>query len=577
MSWFVVIRIFTVALLCASASISLSQNLEEISLKKGVDVSGSLNLNTVGYAVHGIEERRDPFNWFFTGSVNINAFGYSAPFSFSYSNAGRNYSQPFNQFSFAPQYKWVKAYAGYNSMTFSNYTLAGHVFLGGGVELTPGKWRVSAMYGRLRKAVEFNIIDSTQYTDASFRRMGYGLKVGYEDDGNTISANIFTAKDDVNSIPFILPNSTLTPQQNVAMSVSGRKKLFHRFFIEGEYALSVLNTDTRANFSEADTITRRPTSNLVKGLVPENATNRYFDAVNASFGYQGNAYSVQVRYERVAPEYQTLGAYYFNNDMRNITLVPSVRLLKNTLNLAGNVGFQQNNLDDARTSTTKRFVGAINANYAPTPIWNFVGSYSNFSSYTNTRPQADPYFQNTLDTLNFYQVSQTTTATVMRMLGGKASPQAILLTASYQEANDRADYDGGDAQSDFTTANVTYSYSHVATGATLAIGGNVYQTNAAGISSVYWGPTLSATQAMMQKTVRASLASTYNEMSGKGLQTSPVWNNRMSLSYSPKRENEANSSHSFSLGLNLLRKFKSTEQQPRYTELTGTFNYAYTF
>ncbi|HEY8934787.1 MAG TPA: hypothetical protein VIM65_06180, partial [Cyclobacteriaceae bacterium] len=382
--------LFTCGLLVI-VSYGYTQNLESIGVNKGVKVNGSLNVNTVGYYAHGIEQRRDPFNWFLTGNLNINLFGYDAPLSFSYSNANKSFSQPFNQFSFQPQYKWVKTYIGYNSMTFSNYTLAGHVFLGGGIELTPGKWKIAAMYGRLKKAVPFN---GTDTLNAIFKRMGYGLKVGYEDNGNSISANIFTAKDDVNSIPYILYNSSLTPKQNVAISVSGRKTFLKRFFVEGEYAVSALNNDIRANNSksEADTIVHKPTNNIIKGLLPENATSRYYDALNASVGYQGNWYTLQFRYERTAPEYQTLGAYYFNNDMRNITVMPSLRLFKNRLNLNANVGFQENNLDKTRTSTTKRTVGAFNATYVPNEKWNFAANYSNFSSYTNVRPQIDPYF-----------------------------------------------------------------------------------------------------------------------------------------------------------------------------------------
>jgi hypothetical protein len=100
-------------------------------------------------------------------------------------------------------------------MTFSNYTLSGHVFLGGGVELTPGKWRIAAMYGRLKKAVSVGELDSLQYDNIAYKRMGYGLKVGYDDNGNSISANIFTAKDDPNSVLFVPPESQITPQQNV--------------------------------------------------------------------------------------------------------------------------------------------------------------------------------------------------------------------------------------------------------------------------------------------------------------------------------------------------------------------------
>lgn len=365
---------------------AISQNLDELKLSKGIDFSGSVNLNAIGYLTHGIEQRRDPFNWFLTGNLNINLFGYSAPFSFSYSNLNTSYTQPFNQINFAPQYKNVKAYFGSSAMTFSNYTLAGHVFFGGGIEVSPGNWRIAAMYGRLRKAVEFNLTDSLKQTNASYRRMGCGIKVGYEKDGNNLSTSIFTAQDDESSLPFVLPGSELKPMRNVAMSLTGRKSFLKRFFIDAEYALSVMNLNTRSNISEKDSVAHKPTDNLIKRLLPENSTNRYFDAINSSVGYNGNWYSIQLRYERVAPEYQTLGAYYFNNDLQNITIIPSLRALKNTLQLTGNAGFQRNNLDKARTSTTKRFVGAVNANYLPNQKWNLTLGFSNFSSFTNIKP-----------------------------------------------------------------------------------------------------------------------------------------------------------------------------------------------
>jgi hypothetical protein len=557
-------------------SAAFAQNLDEIGIKKGLDINGSLNLNTVGYHADGIDNRRDPFNWFATGNLNVTLFGYSAPFSFSYSNTNRSFAQPFNQFSFAPQYKWVKTYIGYNSMTFSPYTLSGHVFFGGGAELTPGKWRLALMYGRLRKAVEIDPQDTLRYAQASYKRMGYGFKVGYDNNGNSVSFNVFSAKDDVNSIPFVVPESQITPQQNLATSVAFRKSFFQRFFVEGEYALSILNKDIRANDPEVDTIEER-SDNFLKRILPANATNRYFDAFNASAGYQGNWYVLSLKYERISPEYQTLGAYYFNNDLENITIVPSFKLFGGTLNVAGNVGIQRSNLDNARAATTKRMVSSVNANYVPNAQWSFASSYSNFASFTNMRPRQDPFFQNALDTLNFYQVSQNITATVMRLLGGKERPQSVMLNVSYQKANDHAGYEGGNQQSDFKSANASYSYALLPSNLTLAIAGNVYNTNAAGVKSMYWGPTLSVTKAFMQKTLKTSLASTYNETSGENIKASPVLSNRLSLSFNPKPEKENSTNHSFSMGLNVLSRLKSTEQQPKYTEFTGTLNYTYSF
>jgi hypothetical protein len=408
--------------------------------------------------------------------------------------------------------------------------------------------------------------------------MGYGLKVGYENNGNAITANIFAAKDDVSSLPFVLPESNLTPMQNVAMSVKSRKTFFKRFFIEAEYAVSVLNMDVRSDSEQRDTILHRPSQNLIRRLLPENATSRIFDAINASVGYQGNWYALQLKYERIAPEYQTLGMYFTTSDMRNITIAPSLRLLKSTLNISANMGIQSNNLDQIRTSTTKRKVGSLVLNYAPNELWNLAANYSNFTSYTNIRPQIDPYLRNTLDTLNFYQVSQTMSGTVLRNLGSQERPQSIVINMSYQKASDKASYEGGASkESELITLNISYSYAIVPSNISVAIAGNIYKNSASTIKTTYWGPTLGVTKTLYENTLRASFASTYNETNGSII-VSPVLNNRLSINYTPKpKEVGGRSSQNFALGVNAINRLKNIGEQPKYSEVTGTINYTYVF
>ena len=568
---------FTLLLSISSCfSAVYSQNLEELALKKGVDVSGSINVSSIGYRATAIDNRRDPLNFFLTGNLNLDLFGYNAPFSFSYSNANKNYSQPFNQFSFSPSYKWIKTYVGYNSMTFSNYTLSGHVFLGGGIELTPGKWRVAAMYGRMRKAVAFAPHDTLQNTSASFKRIGLGIKLGYENNGDMICGNIFTAKDDLESIPFILPESQLSPMQNVAMSIAAKKKLFKHIFIDVEYAVSSMNHDIRANSSKKDSVAFRSTDNVIKGLLPENTTNRYYDAVTASIGYQAASHSIQIKFERIAPDYQTLGSYYFNNDLQNITLIPSMRLFKNTFSLTSNFGFQKNNLDHSKASTTKRFVGAINANYLFNENWNLMVSYSNFNSFTNVKSSADPHSQNRLDTLNFYQLSETLTAAATYTFGGKENPQSMMLNSSYQKASSTPSHEEKNQQSNFISMNVSYSYSHVPTATTLAIAANVYSNDAGGTKSIFYGPTGSVTKSFLEKKIRGSFATTFNKTTGNNVRTGPVWNNRLNISFSPRKSDGNLSAHNVSAGINILRTFES-RKKPSFTELTGTLTYSFLF
>jgi hypothetical protein len=410
------------------------------------------------------------------------------------------------------------------------------MFFGGGVELTPAKWRIALMYGRLNKAVPFDLSDSLQYNKAAFERIGYGLKVGYESNGEAITFNIFSAKDDPYSIPFVISENKITPKQNIAMGLALRKKLSSKIFVNLEYSVSVLNTNTLGN-TERDTVSLKATHNLLQGLLPENSTTRSFDAFSGGIGYQGKQYSVQLKYERIAPEYQTLGAYYFNNDMRNITVITNMRLLNNKITLGTNIGVQENNLDRSRTATTSRTVGAATIQYAPTEKWSISGNYSNFLSYTKNRSLADPFYKNNLDTLNFYQVSQTTSATIIKSLGTKEKPQSLMVTVSYQRADNKAASEKDAQLSDFLNGNTSYSYSIPAHQLTLAIAANMYSNNAAGVNTTFWGPSINTTKIFFDKTLRCSYSTSYNQTTGN-TPSSPVWNNQVSFSYVPKQKEE---------------------------------------
>ena len=157
-----------------------AQNIDAISYKKGLKLSGGLNFANTFYAGSDSLIKRDPYVYYLTANLNLNTFGFDMPFSFSYSNTSKNYTQPFNRFQFAPKYKWAKLYVGSTSMNFSQYTLAGHQFSGAGVELTPGKWHIAGMYGRLLKPIEYDPLVNNISTVA-YKRMGYGAKAGYAD------------------------------------------------------------------------------------------------------------------------------------------------------------------------------------------------------------------------------------------------------------------------------------------------------------------------------------------------------------------------------------------------------------
>ncbi|MBL6445698.1 hypothetical protein JMN32_05220 [Fulvivirga sp. 29W222] len=584
------------------------QDLTDLTEKEPVKVTGGLGYNAIGYHADGIEERRDPFTWYLNGNLNISIYDFAIPLTFSYTNRQLNYTQPFNQIGITPSYKWVKAHLGYSNMNFSTYSLSGHTFLGGGVELTPGKWNIQAMYGRLNKAIGAAQMDSVNYADPVYKRMGYGAKASYWGEGYNVDVSVFSAKDDVESVDFVPQDSEVTPEDNTVWSIAGSKQLMERVSLNFEYAQSYYNRDTRGV-----TLDSTETENI--------NTSGVFDAYNFGIAYAHNIYSLLLKYERIDPGYETLGAYYNNNDMENITLNGSLNLLRNQLSIGVSSGVQRNNLEDTEASATRRVVGSVNVNYSPSQQWNFATSYSNFNTYTNVRAQADPTFRDELDTLNFYQVNQSATLSTMYSFGSREVRKSISLNGSYQITNEEAT-GAEDAQSTFFSGNLAYRFSLTGgTSASAALNGNksVFGTS----ESRSYGPNLTLSKPLMNKNIRSTFSGTYLKQETTGRPTSGILNLRLNFGLKPQKmlggkqkeleqepegppstvtginmpaefadiekeeekapvkKNKGLGEHSLSIGLSYMKKLTSGEttvtNPSEFSELTITLNYSYRF
>ena len=72
--------------------------------------------------------------------------------------------------------------------------MSGHQFTGLGLELTPGKWQISAMGGRLLRRVDFN--PELPSIRPSYERLGLlGSRVAMMEISSSLEVQCFTAKD----------------------------------------------------------------------------------------------------------------------------------------------------------------------------------------------------------------------------------------------------------------------------------------------------------------------------------------------------------------------------------------------
>jgi hypothetical protein len=453
-------------------------------------------------------------------------------------------------------------------MTFSPYTLSGHQFSGGGFELNPeGKFQISAMYGRFLKATEYNPEEPRALT--AYKRVGYGLKTAYDFDFMKLGVILFKASDDEYSLDNPFPVELgLTPKDNAVVSFESEFRLLDKAQIRIEYAISGVTEDTR--------LTDAPASNgLFSFVLKENISTNYYNALNASFSYPAGNGTLGAGYERIDPEYKTLGAYYFNNDLENITLNASQALFNNKVNLSVNVGLQQDNLDNAKTSDQQRIVSAINLNYTASERFGINAAYSNFQSYTNIRDQFDYINQvgefDNIDTLNYRQISQNANLGFNYILKKTETKQhSTNLNLVYQNSNNQQEgqnIEGGNNAFYNGMAGYTLGYPKEALTVTLAANTS-YNTIGTSDNSLTWGPTLAIGKQFFDKQLRTNLSTSYNTSYSNGEQQNNIYNIRLGSNYALLKKHN--------LSLNFLALFRNSSLNTG-RDLTVTFGYSYTF
>ncbi|TPN89336.1 hypothetical protein FHK87_03065 [Aquimarina algicola] len=517
-------------------------------------------------------ENRAPYTYFLQGALNINIYSFSIPISYSFSNQGEDlgYQLPFdfNRISLHPKYKWVTGHIGNVNMTFSPYTLSGHQFTGGGVDITPpGAFKVSAMAGRLLKATND---DDDPRTVPAFNRMGYGIKTSYEKERYKIGVIGFYAKDDQNSIDSIPEAKGVLPQENLVVSVEGEVKLGKSFSLQAEYASTAISRDTRAQEIDAEQ------ASPISAIFNNRESTEYYNAVRTRFGYAFGRVSLGLGYERIDPGYETLGAYFFNNDFENITLDASNSFFRDRLTLAINIGYQRDDLDDLKANNTNRTVGSLNATLVVSDRLNISGSYSNFSTFTNIKPnQFDEIndadlLDEQVEALDFRQLSQTATLTASYVLSNKkASRQNLILNYSL---NDVVNEQGGIVRlgdaSTFHNMNVghTIDFSERNLNISTAINGT-YNTIGRDEATT-WGPTISVGKRYFKKTLNTRISAGYNSSNSATAKTN-VTNLRGAITYTLKEK------HNFNL--NAIQLFREGAANGRLSEFTATFGYNYAF
>jgi hypothetical protein len=540
-----------------------AQELSNVGKSPLMTVSGGLSVNQVLFWSHGgSSSSREPYAYTLTGNLNLAIYGWSIPLSVIYSNKQWSHSQPFNQYTLAPSYKWIKLYLGNASMSFSPYTLSGHQFWGFGAELTPpGKISGSLMVGRLQKKT---MPDSASSVDAAYQRYGAGGKINYQLPFGSLTAIVFYAKDDSSSLPGIA-DTTIYPQENLCLGLSGNMNVMKSFNFAFDYALSTLTSNLYApamsDYSLEPFYKRRE------------STHQY-QALKTSFNYASPLGSIGAAYERVGAGYATLGAYYNSNDFQNYTLTYAGGLFQNKVTLSASYGIQKDNLSGNADQGTTRIVENLNVGFNPFEKLNMSVYYSNYNTYTHVKSVFDdinttsPYAN--LDTLSYTQISESFGGNLSLALGSKEkATHRISFSGVFQKASQEQEGDTDYAGTNLFSSSLGYSLGLANIGLTPSLTVNYNRNVSDTLVTEVIGPSFNIRKSLFEKKLNTGLMVSYNQNLQNGIRQSENTIIRITASYVFLMK------HNFSFSsATALRNSKSSGSS---SENTLTLTYSYRF
>lgn len=539
----VLFTLFSLPILAQQVDLeNIDTQLKEKLKKKPFSILGSASVSGV-YNEASDSPSSEPFLYFFNGNITLGFYDWTMPINYRYTNQGDalDYQIPFkfNRLSLHPKYKWILAHIGDVSMSFSPYTFNGLQFTGGGLELTPEKYplRASFMGGRLAKATEY---DGRPQTIPTYERWGYGTKLSYKKEDLEIGGILFFANDKANSLSAPIPDEKkIYPLSNQVYSGFAKYKPLHFIEVFSEYALSLLgNTQSQ---------------------------KQDFTAYNAGINFIFTKASVGVRYEKVDPDYKTLGAYYFVNDMENITLNSSLNLFKGNVSIATSIGRQHDNLNQQKPKQSNQWVGSANVNAKVTPKLSLSGSYSNFTMFTNKlinpfdRINNPQLYEHPQDSINYRQVSQNTNANIAYAINEK---QNITLSYSFNDVvNKQNDIVRRGGISRFHNAGAAYMVQFPESKLSLSPSFNYSYSIVAREKTEVMGPSLTVGKTFFEDKLNTTLLGNYS-ISQSATSKGSTANAQLNVNFLPWKN------HQFTLSA--LQSFRNAESDTQNTSAQST-------
>ncbi|MCX6153505.1 MAG: hypothetical protein NT007_05040 [Candidatus Kapabacteria bacterium] len=538
---------------CNLYSADPDQSLTE----SAINIDGSVGLNAASYQVSGISPRDRDFRYSLSGAVNAKIFGINFPFSMIVSEQQSAYTQPSNQIGVSPAYKWITLHGGWRSLSYSPFSLAGHTFLGGGIDLMPGLFRISAMYGRFNKA-NSGADSLSLYTPPSYARSGFAAKLGFGSQTNYFDLIVLKASDDSTSLK--AGQTLIKPEENMVLAISGKFNPFSSIFFELDAASSFYTNDIRSEIIADSSLPVFVSP--IKSIFQYKTSSQFSTAIQTSIGWRSSLFGIKLAYKRIDPDYKSMGNYFMESDVENILIAPNLNLFDRSLSLTGSFGFQRDNLMNTKAQQSQRLISSAGISFNK-PEYGIDLKYSSYgiTQYKGLNPL--------IDSLKIARVNSSFNGSARYSFQTDSLMNLIMLIAGYQTLADLNSRTAATSQSDNYMANLAYQGNLLSSGLNFGVSINYIQSLTSGNKMEFLGPSAQIGKTIEQFNIGASVSyqiQTINSVSNGGTASANI-----QVSYQISKH------HSVNANINIINSGSSQALSPAFTEYRSNVGYIYNF
>lgn len=276
-------------------------------------------------------------------------------------------------------------------------------------------------------------------------------------------------------------------------------------------------------------------------------------------------------------DYETLGAYYFNNDYENATINYSRNFFKDRLSLALSGGVQRDDLSNQKQERNKRFVGSANINFTPNDRFTASISISSYQAHRNIKSSFDYINERTpyenLDTLRFTQLNNSIDMNLnWRLRNSETQSHTLSANASYQEAADKQGrYIMPGNLTRFMNLGANYGIDFTPLDFSVTAGINASNNYASRKNVLTIGPALTCSKHLFKKALTTGLTLSFNQTQEAGRKLATIYNARWHASYRFLKRHGLNASVAYQ------HRSLSEATLTNSSSLTSQISYSYSF